>query len=349
VARPRRNIRTFAVVTALCTLAACGGGSSNKSAKRDNGASPQPPNSTSTTRAPVRYRWPLTGVVTTDAAAKTRPALTVKIENIAASRPQIGVNLADVVYEEVVECNITRLAGVFQSQVPAVVGPIRSVRKTDTELVQPLHGIFAFSGGAPYAIDSIDTAPVVRLDETTAGAAMFRMDGRGGAPHNLFGRGPLLYQHAPSAVGPPHALFQYDSNVPAGAAQAQHVTIGFQSANTVAWDWDPALHSWKRTWNGAPDVVLGGTPITVHNVVVMFVNYTVGQGACNSVGAQAELQASGQLDVFRDGRVIHGTWRYDATDHTQHLFDANGAPLDLEPGNTWVELPKPGYAVTSTP
>ncbi|HEY1738617.1 MAG TPA: DUF3048 domain-containing protein, partial [Acidimicrobiia bacterium] len=272
--RPRRNIRTFAVVAAVCTLAACGGGS-NKTARHTK-ATAAPAATSSTTGAPVRYRWPLTGVVTTDPAAKTRPALTVKIENIAASRPQIGVNFADVVYEEVVECNITRLAGVFQSQVPATVGPIRSVCKTDTELVQPLRGIFAFSGGAPYAIQSIETAPVVRLDETTAGDAMFRMDGRGGAPHNLFGRGPLLYQHAPDAVGPPHALFQYDSNLPAGAAPAQHVTVGFQSANAVAWDWDPALKAWRRTWNGTPDVVLGGAPITVHNVVVMFVNYTVG-------------------------------------------------------------------------
>ncbi len=341
-----RRILVSAVITAVCALAACGGSSTKAKQHAISTTTVAGP----TTTAAPSYTWPLTGVPTNDPAAKTRPALTVKIENIAQSRPQIGINLADVVYEEVVECNITRLAAVFQSHVPDVVGPIRSVRKTDTELVQPLHGIFAFSGGAPYAIQSIDSAPVVRLDESAAGPAMFRMDGRGGAPHNLFGRGPALYQRASGAVGPPHALFTYDLALPPGSAPASHVAIGFQSANAVAWDWDPVAHAWKRSWNGAPDVVLGGAPITAHNVVILATNYTVGQGACNSVGAQAQLQGgSGALTLLRDGHVWHGTWQYDASTSTVALSGVGGSPLPLEPGNTWVELPKPSYSVTSIP
>ena len=69
---------------------------------------------------------------------------------------------------------ITRLAAIFNSQTPDRVGPVRSVRKTDQSLVWPIGGIFAYSGGAPYAIASINTAPVVRLDETRAGPLMFR-------------------------------------------------------------------------------------------------------------------------------------------------------------------------------
>src|SRR3954454_10568237 len=44
--------------------------------------------------------WPLTGVPA-DAVAD-RPALAVKIENSIDSRPQTGLNTADVVWEEVV-------------------------------------------------------------------------------------------------------------------------------------------------------------------------------------------------------------------------------------------------------
>src|SRR4051794_8057358 len=200
------------VVTAIVAAAACGGG---RSAKQSKNKANEP---STTTRARPTVRWPLTGGFTTDPAATTRPALTVKIENIAQARPQIGINLADVVYEEVVECSLTRLAAVFQSRVPDTVGPIRSVRKTDTELVQPLRGIFAYSGGAPYAVASIETAPVVLLDESKSGSAMFRMAGRGGAPHNLFGHGPALYARAPKAVGPPNPLFTYSFGVPTGGA-----------------------------------------------------------------------------------------------------------------------------------
>ncbi len=340
-----RHIRTGAAVAALAVLAACGGGS--KAAQHTGSGAAH---SATTTRAPRPYRWPLTGVATSDPAATARPALTVKIDNNSAAHPQSGLEAADVVYEEVVECDYTRLAAVFQSRVPAVVGPIRSVRKTDTLLVHPLRGIFAYSGGAPYAITSIQTAPVVRLDETTAGVAMFR-DGSGGrvAPHNLFGHGPLLYAHAGGAHGPPSALFEYGPIGAAPSTRATHVDVGFKQGYAITWDYDAATKLWKRGIFGRPDVVAGNGPqLAVRNVVVMSVDYTVGQGACHSVGAQAELQGHGALAVFRDGRALHGTWQYDSTDGTQHLFDAAGAPLRLDAGSTWVELPKPTYAVTDS-
>ena len=52
---------------------------------------------------------------------------------------------------------------------------MRSVRPTDTQVVWPLGGIFAYSGGAPYAVDSIETVPrLILVNETQAGDAMFR-------------------------------------------------------------------------------------------------------------------------------------------------------------------------------
>ena len=77
----------------------------------------------------------------------------------ADAAKQYGVHQADVVYEEVVEGGITRLAAIFNSHAPERVGPVRSVRKTDQSIVWPIGGIFVYSGGAQYAIDSINTAP----------------------------------------------------------------------------------------------------------------------------------------------------------------------------------------------
>jgi len=57
----------------------------------------------------------------------------------------MGIDQADVVYEEIVNGGITRLAAIFNSHAPAKVGPVRSVRPTDTQVVWPLGGIFAYS------------------------------------------------------------------------------------------------------------------------------------------------------------------------------------------------------------
>ncbi len=106
----------------------------------------------------------LTGLPDPTAVTKRRSALTIKIDNTPEAHPQIGVNEADVVYEEIVEGGITRLAAIFNSNLPTVVGPVRSVRRTDRQIVYPIGGIFAFSGGAQYAVSSIETAPVKLFD-----------------------------------------------------------------------------------------------------------------------------------------------------------------------------------------
>src|SRR5580692_13129395 len=130
--------------------------------------------STTTTTVPIPIA-PLTGLPDPGGAALTRSALTVKIENTPEALPQWGIAQADVVYEEIVNGGITRLAAIFNSHAPTKVGPVRSVRPTDTQVVWPIGGIFAYSGGAPYAIDSISTVPGLKLiDESSAGTAMFR-------------------------------------------------------------------------------------------------------------------------------------------------------------------------------
>ena len=88
-----------------------------------------------------------------------------------------------------------------------MVGPVRSVRRTDREIVFPIGGIFAFSGGAEYAVRSIETAPVKLYDQFNAGDAMFRSSTRE-PPHNLFANAELLMKKD-GLPRPPPPLFTY--------------------------------------------------------------------------------------------------------------------------------------------
>src|SRR5665213_2819289 len=102
---------------------------------------------TTTTVVHHRRVAALTGLPDPTAVTKRRSALTIKMDNTPQAHPQYGINEADVVYEEIVEGGITRLAAIFNSNLPTKVGPVRSVRRTDREIVFPIGGIFAFSGG----------------------------------------------------------------------------------------------------------------------------------------------------------------------------------------------------------
>jgi hypothetical protein len=338
-----RNAVAIALVAAVA-LAACGGGG------KHNAASKAAAKAAAAKQAATAAVAPLTGLPDPLGAARARCAVTVKIDNTQAGHPKYGVDQADVVYEEVVEANITRLAAIFNSQAPDRVGPVRSVRKTDQSLVWPIGGIFAYSGGAPYAIDSINTAPVVRLDETRAGSLMFRDHSRR-APWNLYARVDQMYSKCGTPVPPP-ALFTYRSpHAAVGGVPATSVRVGFLGfpSYAVTWLWDSASATWKRLIFGGPENVASGTQLAPKNVVVMFVRYEGGDPNHDNIGAEAVVTGTGRALVFTAGHEIEGSWSRPDKFHPAQLLDTAGNVIPLTPGQTWVELPDTTYSVTKTP
>jgi hypothetical protein len=300
---------------------------------------------TTTTTVPIPIA-PLTGLPDPSGSALTRPALTVKIENTPEALPQWGVEEADVIYEEIVNGGITRLAAVFNSQAPTKVGPVRSVRPTDTQVVWPIGGIFAYSGGAPYAVASIETAPVKLVDESSAGTAMFR-DNDLLSPHNLFAIAPALFALGGTPT-PPAPLFTY--RAPTQKVKGKKVTnliVQFPSIYPVTWTWDTTTTSWDRTLFGTADLTGTGVRESPKNVIVMYVNYVNGVGSFTSY---ADLQGRGTADVFTDGREVTGTWSRGSSKSDPLTYQTpSGTTIALTPGQTWVELLDVGGAVTINP
>jgi hypothetical protein len=73
--------------------------------------------------------------------------LAVKIDDTNMAHPQIGIEDADVVYIEQVEGGLTRLAAVFSSTIPVRIGPVRSARISDIDILSQYGRVaFAYSG-----------------------------------------------------------------------------------------------------------------------------------------------------------------------------------------------------------
>lgn len=335
-----RNRLTLVGALAAATLvAACGSSGGSKSAPKKPPAS----TTTTTTAPPVA---PLTGLPDPGGAAQGRSVVSIKIDNDSSlARPQTGIEAADIVWDEVVEGEATRFLAMFQSQVPDVVGPVRSVRLTDPLIVWPVGGVFAYSGGAKYAVDGISQAPVVRVDESAAGDAMFRDSARR-APHNLYARPPQLFTKGGTPVPPP-PLFGYASKPVTAGTPASAVHIAFANEEFApTYTWDAASGTWKRSTSAGAFMAKSGAQIAPVNVVVLPVGYAGGVG---KIGAEAGLVGNGTVQVFTNGRVVTGTWTRADKAQRMELADANGTPIELTPGNTWVELPDPSYAITVTP
>jgi hypothetical protein len=328
----RRSTLIIAVLVTLAVIvAACGGDGGEKKTKR---AAKAPPVA------------PLTGLPDPNGDARGRPALEVKVENLddPQVRPQAGLQAADVVYEEVVEGFVTRFLAIYNSTLPDTVGPIRSVRATDPNIVWPLGGVFAYSGGSQPSVELIREAPVNAVDETAAGDAMFRQRDRR-APHNLFGRPAELIGKGGQPV-PPRALFEYlAQNEQSPGDPATAARIGFAPGYDPTYTYDAPTRTWKRSYGATPFTVTTGEQVAPTNVVVQFTEYRDGTGSPTAEGVTV---GQGDVWVFTDGKVIKGRWTRPAKEQPAKYVDAAGRPIKLLPGTTWVHLLPVGSAVDVT-
>ena len=288
-----------------------------------------------TTTAAAGPLWPLTGLPADDEASLARPALVVKIDNHALARPQSGLNAADIVFEENVE-HLTRFAAVFQSAQASPVGPIRSGRTQDIDLLGSFNRpLFAWSGGNQRVTAAIRASDLRQLSSQQQ-SGFFRSDSRP-APHDLYSSTDALFALAPAEAGPPPPQFEYRlaTSAPAGD-QVGGVDIAMDGV-AVRWTWDAASSTFVRTSDGKVHKDANvDLQVSTHNVVVLYLQYRPSPADAGS--PEAQTIGSGQAFVFSAGRAVSGTWT--RTDRLQPftLTDAAGHIIELTPGRTFVEL-----------
>ena len=333
-------------------VAACNGGGGDDD---EGGAAPSSTATSlaTTTTVPPPIQ-PLTGLphIGADPLRLLRPALVVKIDNAdPGARPQAGLNQADIVFEERVEGSVTRLAAVFHSSDAEPVGPIRSFRTTDLNVVADLnHPLLAWSGANESFAELARAGPLYDVGFAVATDAYYRERSRR-PPHNLMATTPALYAHTPEGAGPPPPLFTYRAPgvAPVGGRPVADVFIGYGGGGGSApsnFRVDPATGTWLRFQRGTPHVDEAGVQVQVQNVVVLHVDY-FDTGAVDSGGGtvpEAQLIGSGTAWVLTAGQLVEGTWTRPAPEAPAALTDAAGVPIGLTPGRTWVALPELGGA-----
>jgi hypothetical protein len=200
-------------------LAACGGGGDDSSdttvttaadttttaestttteAATTTSSSSSTSSSTTTTTIPAVPREPLTGVeIASFDDIDPKPALAVKIDNApGARRNHTGLAVADIVYEEIVEAGITRFAAIFHSTQSDPVGPVRSGRSQDVDIMLPYNQpLFAWSGGNPGVTRIIADSPLTDLNWQKNTGLYYR--GPGSTPHNLYSPTERLWGATP--------------------------------------------------------------------------------------------------------------------------------------------------------
>ena len=295
---------------------------------------------TTTTVAPAPT-YPFTGLPVDDQVRLNRPALVIKVNNVASARPQFGINQADVVFEEKIGTAVTRLFSIFQSQDAEKVGSIRSARASDLPILAALSKpLLAWSGS------NENLTPVLLKGNLTDAGYSHHSD--------LYVRGRLLPDYTEFFIGTPEArtltpegqgapapIFTFRRpGEPAPTGEAVKAAVWSKNGYEVDWEWDAASGGWLRTQAGTPHVDAAGVRVAPANVVMMFVTYKSAFDDPRS--PEAVTVGKGDVWVFTNGVRIAGTWER-ANETDPFMFkDAAGQPIKLTPGRTWVELAEDG-------
>jgi hypothetical protein len=265
------------------------------------------------------------------------PVLAVKIDNAAEARPHTGLSQADLVYVEPVEGGLSRILAVFCSRVPETVGPVRSARESDLDLLRQFgRPALGFSGAAPTLLPLIGEAPVVQVSPTEVPGAYFR--GAGSAPHNLFAHSGQLLASA-AGVGQAKSIgFRFGDAPPGGAPTPTH-TVDYQAAHTT-FDWSEGEKRWLVSMDGAPLMTTEGGQASAPTVVIQHVNVHGSQfkDVLGYVSPYAETVGSGHALVLRDGQAYDAQWSRPTPDDGTTFTLPSGQPMPFGLGPVWTVL-----------
>jgi hypothetical protein len=280
---------------------------------------------------------PLRGTIVLESSI-SGPSLAAKIDNHPAARPQWGLERTDLVYEELVEGGLTRYVAVWFADVPKEIGPIRSIRPMDPDIISPLGGIVAYSGGQQRFVRMMQNTPVHNsIHGGTDDEYMYRSRSKA-APHNVVVEAREL-RAAYARLAPPPQQFRYAARASTASpaaygTPAKGVDVAFSPSSKRAWRWDAASATYLRSQDGRKDLDSNGTQLRATNVVAMYVGIDWTYG----IVPRTVMVDSGKAWVSTGGKVLEVTWSKKSRTAPIVLTNKSGVEIHLAPGNTWVEL-----------
>ncbi|MFW6090886.1 MAG: DUF3048 domain-containing protein [Actinomycetota bacterium] len=348
MARPRRIAVAVVILLALMGAAAIIGVLAAMDQDESAGDSP------GQTASPEPARAPLTGLRAGEGADLNHPAVAIKVSNVEQARPQAGVDHADVVFVEPIGVSYTRLAAVFHSDLPDLVGPVRSVRPMDAPLLSPLSPVFGHTMGSPWVMDYVES--VADLDSLgtldVQGSDAYIQDDQRPSPDDVFAR-PRALLELSELDAAPEPYFGYAPDPGSSSAElaggpGEAVEVPYGPAWRVTWTYDDAAGRYLRDGPWGAHTLVDGTQVSAVNVLVLEVpseTGKIGDGAGAPVPILQLIDNSGSFVALTGGSSVTGNWSKGGIDEPFELRTDSGEALELAPGNTWVELPAPSADV----
>ncbi len=267
-----------------------------------------------------------------------RPVTAIMIENSPDARPQSGLKEAGVVFEAIAEGGITRFLALFQEAQPANIGPVRSVRPYYVDWLHGFDAAVAHVGGSSDGLAKIKADGIKDLDQFANPKPYHRISSRY-APHNMYTSMAGLDELSKSKG---FTSSKFDGFPRKDEKKLDTPTVTSMDFNISGYlynphyDYDATTNVYKRSEGGKPHIdAESGDQLAPKVVIVVVIPYGI---AANGVNSQYGNIGTGKAIVFQDGGKTEGTWSKSSGSDQIKFNDANGQPIKLNPGQTWISV-----------
>ena len=269
--------------------------------------------------------------------------LAVKIDDTNMAHPQIGLEVADVVYIEQVEGGLTRLAAIFSTVIPSRIGPVRSARISDIDILSQYGRVaFAYSGAQRKLLPVIQSANLEDLGAQHESSKIYTTDPTRVQPYAMVLRADLLMQKISEeklSVDTAKNVGFVFGDLPEGGSPIQKVVMNWPAA-TYSAQWSTEESRWLLSHNNKLNladsgVVLGPTTLVIQIVEISPSEYGDKFGGVTPL---SKTVGSGRAYILRDGQMFATTWNRAFPDSGTTFNLPDGSAMNFAPGQVWVAL-----------
>ena len=287
---------------------------------------------------------PLTGEDPPKDVDLGRPAVAIKVENAQVAYPLSGLQDAEIVYEELVEGGVTRFMVMYHCSDSKLVGPVRSARVVDPAIMSPKTKILAYSGQNKPVLDALIAADIVRIDESNSKGSMKRVPREGlSSEHTLYADSAKVRDVGSEKFSdaPESDLFKF-GDLEGDTKAAKTVNINFSQLTNIKYVFSgESYERFQPTEQEFVDAVTGDV-VKVDNVLIeeheINNSKTIVDVEGNPSTEIADETGTGRAFLFRDGKVIEGTWKRDSLKEQATYETKGGDEMVFKPGNIWIHL-----------
>ena len=270
--------------------------------------------------------------------------LVVKVDDTKEARPQIGLEDADVVYVEQVEAGLTRIAAIFSSTLPELIGPVRSARISDIELLAQFGRVgLAYSGAQSKLRPVLSAANIENLSAERNPPSIYSKDPERPGPVDMILKPALLLERANAKSGtqidsPKVAPWSFGDAPKLGAATLT-AKVKWPNARYEL-KWDEVSKKYLIYFSNEPNMAASGSQLGADTAIIQLVSITpsIYGDKFGGVTPFSKTTGSGKAIMLRDGFSYELTWQRDLETDVTTWLDTDGKVANFKPGKIWIFL-----------